>query len=136
MGQVTTIGGSGDISPTNISISATVRALCSARRVKPELIALSIGMTKSTIYSRLRVATPWLAEEVDKIARFFGIRVGDLYDGLGGRLGPTDPDGPLAQSVELRTFNPLVTNEDFAKVIPFRPRNIPQDVSLLTAAQA
>lgn len=115
-------------SVTDHRISAAVRALLSGRGMPPKEAALLIDIPKGTMYSKLNGTSPWKASEVEALARLFDVRLTDLYDGLGGRVGPP-PEGPLAQSVELRTFNPLSGNGDIAKVIPFRPRFTPQDLS-------
>jgi hypothetical protein len=101
-------------SETDRVIAATVRALASGRDQSIERVAVSCNMTKSALYERIRGIRSFKAPEVAAIADHFGVSVGDLYDGLGGRFGP--PNGPLAQLAELRTFNPESRS---AKVINF-----------------
>lgn len=88
------------------TIAASVRALCSGRDVAPEMVAAVVGMTKSSIYNKLKGASPWKASEVSDIASYFGVRVGDLYDGLGGKFTPQPPRASSSMA-ELRTFNPI-----------------------------
>lgn len=70
-------------------IAATVRALSGARNLTAAEVAIGIGMNKSTYHRRLHGG--FTASDVAKLARFFNVPVGDLYDGLGGRL-PRDDD--------------------------------------------
>lgn len=91
-------------------ISASVQGLCSGRHVQPEAVAAAVGMSRSKIYSRLRGETQWTAAEVAAVSRYFQVRRDDLYDGLGGRVGPqggdSEPSGASSSMAELRTFNP------------------------------
>jgi hypothetical protein len=91
-------------SDTDQVIAATIRALASGRDESIEYVASASGMTKSALYERLKGVRGFKASEVKALADHFGVGIGDLYDGLGGRFGP--PNGPLAQLAELRTFNP------------------------------
>lgn len=119
-------------SETDERIAAAVAALISGRHLDAKDVARATGMSKAALYRKLNGSSPWKASEVTDLARHFGIRRDDLYDGLGGRVGP-QPDGPLAQSVELRTFNPLAPfaeNAKLGKLIPFRPRLTPHDLSI------
>lgn len=101
-------------SDTDDRLAATVRALASGRGESVGRVAMHCGMTRSALYDRLNGTSPWKASEIEAVAHHFEVTVGDLYDGLGGRFGP--PRGPLAQSEELRTFNPDALT---AKVLNF-----------------
>ncbi len=73
------------------TIRRTVRALMHGRGLKVEDLADGIGMQRSTLYRRLSGngrKQAFAAGEVADIAAFFGVPVGDLYDGLGGRFTP------------------------------------------------
>ena len=92
-------------SETDARISASVRALISGRGLQPAEVGLIVGVTKASMYNKLGGKAPWKASEVEALARYFEIRISDLYDGLGGRFGPpgTPPAAvaPVAQRIEL-----------------------------------
>lgn len=73
-------------------ISATVSALISGRRTKPEAVAAAVGMSKSSMYNKLNGTAPWKAAEVSDLARHFGVTIQALYDGFEGTFpGPVGP---------------------------------------------
>lgn len=84
-------------------IGARVHSEMWQRRVTQTALAKSLGVDQSTISKKLRGERPWFAAEVATAARTLGVTVADLY---GEPTGTLPPAGPLAQPVELRTFNP------------------------------
>ncbi len=54
-----------------------------ARGIRTEVLAAEIGVIRNQTFAKLRGASPWKASEVFSIAEFFGVRVQDLFDGLG-----------------------------------------------------
>lgn len=120
--------------PDDAIVSASVKAICELRRADKVVVAHAASLSKDQLYDRLRGDTYWRASEVAAIARYFHIRIGDLYDGLGGRFAPA---GPLAQLEELRTFNPKSPMVDFPKlaaVIPFPTTRSPRDLASVIAS--
>lgn len=117
-------------SETDARLSASILALVSGQHVDPKDVARELKVSKAAYYRKINGSSPWKASEIETLAKFFGVRLGDLYDGLGGRVGPT-PQGPLAQSVELRTFNPkspMADNAKLGRLIPFPTSYSPQDL--------
>lgn len=68
------------MSITDATISATVRALRSAREDSIERAAERIGINSRTLKRRLHDGG-WTATEVAEIADAYGIEVADLYAG-------------------------------------------------------
>jgi hypothetical protein len=112
-------------SETDATISSTVRALASGRNITPETVALGVGMTRSSIYNRLKGTAPWKASEVVAVAQFFSVRLTDLYDGLSGRFGPSDPSpaGTESNKGKVHCFKPYLTVLDGGGLItdPVKP---------------
>ena len=71
---------------TDTRISATVNGLAASQGLSKERLAELIGMSRSTFFRHL-ASGGWSAVEVQQLADVLGVTVGDLYDGLGGRLG-------------------------------------------------
>ena len=81
------------------TISAVVRALTSGRGLAPEVLTEVLGVTKTSVYNKLRGSAPWKASEVKALADYFAVEVADIYDGLGGRFDA----GVRRQGLEPRT---------------------------------
>ena len=62
---------------------AAVRALAAGRGVKNAELAPVIGASRATIFSKVKGEAPWKANEIESIAAYFDVSVGDLFDGLG-----------------------------------------------------
>ena len=90
---------------TDTKISATVNGLAASQGLSKERLAELIGMSRSTFFRHLS-SGGWSAAEVQQLADVLGVSVGELYDGLGGRLGrlprldsnqqPSDYRSPIA----------------------------------------
>lgn len=74
-----------DLPSPDQQIAATVKALMAAQDLTMADVGPQIGLTKSTFHRRL-TGGGFLASDVMRLAMLFGIPVGDLYDGLGGRI--------------------------------------------------
>lgn len=68
---------------TDEMISAAVRGLIAQRRrdLKPAQVAIAIGVSRAALYRKLGNDSPWQAEEVDRLARFFEVSRDSLYEG-------------------------------------------------------
>ena len=64
-------------------ISAAVRALAAGRGVKNAELAPVIGASRATIFAKVKGEAPWKANEIESVAAYFDVSVGDLFDGLG-----------------------------------------------------
>lgn len=94
----------------NKTISNTVKALAAGQGITVEEAGRRAGIARGTMFRRIKGENSWTAEEVAQLASVLDATVRDLYSGMDGRFvpdhdGPED-GGPLAQSAELRTFNP------------------------------
>lgn len=96
------------------TIGATVRALLSGRGVSPDRLAEHLGISRGSLYDRMRGAKAFRASEVARSAAFLGVAVADLYDGLNGKVTPPpDPDGDVMtdwKSPSRRTVMALVSS--------------------------
>lgn len=68
---------------TDERIAAAVRALAAGRGVRTVDLAPVIGIGKTRIFAKLKGEAPWRATEVEAVAQYFDVSVGDLFDGLG-----------------------------------------------------
>lgn len=77
------------------TIRATIRALMEGKGLSKEDLAPRVGMSAATLYRKTteKGPVPFKAHEVALIASALGVRVSDLYDGLGGTFIPPSPDG-------------------------------------------
>lgn len=87
-----------DLFPTGEQADDTVRrtidAVAKGRGLTREQVADGIGMARSTFYRKISgkgSANPFTAGEVATVAKFLRLRVGQLYDGLGGTFVPPEP---------------------------------------------
>ncbi len=64
-------------------IAAAVRALAAGRGVKNAELAPIIGASRATVFAKVKGEAPWKANEVELVAEYFDVSVGDLFDGLG-----------------------------------------------------
>lgn len=62
-------------------ISAAVRGLIAQRRAAPAQVAMTAGMSRAALYRKLSNASPWQADEVERLARFFDVSVTSLFEG-------------------------------------------------------
>lgn len=86
---------------TDELISAAVRGLIAQRRVTPNSVALAVGVSRAALYRKLGSVSPWQADEVDRLARHFGVSRDSLYEGRAdyatvrarqdSNLQPSDP---------------------------------------------
>lgn len=88
-------GGAPQAGPRGAEVDDTIRravkALIHGRDVKTDAVADAIGISRATLYNRLRGRgrqQAFQAGEVADLAAYFGLRVDDLYSGLGGRFTP------------------------------------------------
>ena len=65
----------------DVRISAAVRGLIAQRGMKREQVALAIGLGRSTFYNRLNNVSAWEADEVERIAGYFGVSRDSLFEG-------------------------------------------------------
>lgn len=75
------------------TIRATVRGIIKGRGIPVEIVAPRVGMSPSTLYRKLSghgVRDGFKAGEVAALAQTLGVKVQDLYDGLGGTFTPPD----------------------------------------------
>ena len=63
--------------------AAAVRALAAGRGVRAVDLAPVIGIGKTRVFAKLKGEAMWKASEVESVADFFDVSVGDLFDGLG-----------------------------------------------------
>lgn len=98
-------------------IAAAVRALAAGRGVRTVDLAPVIGVGKTRIFAKLKGEAVWKASEVDAVARYFGVSVGDLFDGLGlfgetkkphRMTGGASPSGAPSGT---RTPDPLIKSQ-------------------------
>jgi transcriptional regulator with XRE-family HTH domain len=80
-------------------IASTVKALVSAQGHDVAEVAEGIGLSRASLYQKLKGQRPFKAHEVDALARYLRVRVSDLFDGLGGRLFPADPTSQSGMAV-------------------------------------
>src|SRR4051794_10069674 len=66
---------------TDERISAAVRGLIAQRKDKPAEVAMAIGVSRAALYRKLGTDSPWQADEVDRLARFFDVSRDSLYEG-------------------------------------------------------
>ena len=64
-------------------IAAAVRALAAGRGIKNSELAPIIGTSRATVFAKVKGDAPWKAEEIEAVATYFGVTVGDLFGGLG-----------------------------------------------------
>ena len=77
MGQLqTTLSGNADE-----MISAAVRGLMAQRRTGASQVAGALGISRAALYRKLGTDSPWQAEEVDRLSRFFSVTRDSLYEG-------------------------------------------------------
>ena len=62
-------------------ISAAVRGLIAQRRLTVAEVGRLVGMSRTTLYKRINNENAWEADEVDRLARFFGVSRDSLYEG-------------------------------------------------------
>jgi hypothetical protein len=65
----------------DVRISAAVRGLIAQHRTTPAAVAPAVDMKRSTLYNRLNNASPWEADEVERLSHFFGVSRDSLYEG-------------------------------------------------------
>lgn len=68
---------------TDERIAAAVRALAAGRGVRSVDLAPVIGIGKTRVFAKLKGEAMWKASEVEAVAAYFDVSVGDLFDGLG-----------------------------------------------------
>lgn len=88
---------------TDRIISATVKGLYSGRSLTADDVARAIKVSHGTMNNRLRCKVPWTADEVQRLALFFGVERDDLYDGMDGIF--PGPDGGASSRCTLAPNN-------------------------------
>lgn len=70
------------IQPTKFTgeVADAIRAELSRRDLDGVALVEPLGLSRNSIYSRLRGKTPFDTEEVEKVAAFLGITVDQLLD--------------------------------------------------------
>lgn len=68
---------------TDERIAAAVRALAAGRGVRAVDLAPIIGIGKTRVFAKLKGEAMWKASEVEAVADYFDVSVGELFDGLG-----------------------------------------------------
>lgn len=62
-------------------ISAAVRGLIAQRRVNAAQVAMAAGVSRAALYRKMNSGSPWQANEVEHLARFFRVSRDSLYEG-------------------------------------------------------
>ena len=78
------------------TIRRTIDALIKGKGLSPDAVASAAHMSRSTFFYKMGghgADRAFKAGEVAEIARFLGVSVGQLYDGLGGTFIPPQPPG-------------------------------------------
>src|SRR4051812_46510174 len=93
--------------PVRDSVAGEVRAEMSRRKVRVATLSREIGNSTAYWWRRVNGETAFDVDDLGAVANLLGCSIVDFF----GRVGPTPPgnvaaSGPLAQSVEQRTFNP------------------------------
>ncbi len=69
-----------------------------------------LGVSPNAVFMKLRGDSPWKAAEVEAVAEFFDVSVGDLYSGLGlfgdAKNPRRDRDGGFSLSAPSGTRTP------------------------------
>ena len=69
-----------------------------------------LGVSPNAVFMKLRGDSPWKAAEVEAVAEFFDVSVGDLYSGLGlfgdAKSPRRDRDGGSNIGCAIRDSNP------------------------------
>ncbi len=88
-----------------------------ARDVRADDLALAIGVSRNQTFAKLRGASTWKASEVEEIARYFGVAIGSLYEGM-GLLGDTTKPRRMSDGASrggapsgIRTPDPLIKSQ-------------------------
>ena len=106
-----------DIPTADERIAAAVRALAAGRGVRAVDLAPIIGIGKTRVFAKLKGEAMWKASEVEAVADYFDVSVGDLFDGLGlFRNTKTPPGIPGGASTVgapsgIRTPDPLIKSQ-------------------------
>lgn len=73
------------------TIRRTVSALVKGKGLSPDDVARAAGLSRSAYFSKMKAhgrEKAFKAGEVAGMAEFLGVKVQDLYDGLGGTFVP------------------------------------------------
>lgn len=84
------------------TVKRTVDALIKGKNLRRQDVARLANIPQSTFYRKLSARGsqyPFAAGEVASIARVLGVKVGQLYDGLGGTFVPPQPPNDGASAV-------------------------------------
>ena len=91
------------------TIRRTVQALMKGKGVTVDQIARAAHMSRATFYNHMGgrgAQGAFKAGEVADIARFLGVEVSQLYDGLGGTfVPPGPPDGGTPGTTSVADIN-------------------------------
>lgn len=74
-------------------IQMIVNSLLGLRRVPTTELGNYLGLSRTAMYNRLngRYTTPFTVDEIERIAHFFGIRPGLMFQGLNAVFAEVDP---------------------------------------------
>lgn len=72
----------GDTQDADSLISQAVWTLIDARNMVPVELAVATGLSTTALYRKLNAGVAWKANDIARIARYFGVTVGDLFSGL------------------------------------------------------
>jgi hypothetical protein len=100
-------------------ISAAVRGLIAQRRLTVPRVALAVGISRTAFYNKLNNASPWEAEEVERLSRYFGVSRDSLFDGRADYR--TDPGNVMgAFGTRSSTDRASDYGSEFGNFPPFR----------------
>jgi hypothetical protein len=67
--------------PSDVLISTATKDLLADRDLTVADLSYNAGIPISTLYRKLNGAQAWKASDISRVARYFGVPVGDLFSG-------------------------------------------------------
>lgn len=67
--------------PVNLAISTAVNQLREERGVTVDQLAVYAGLSRASLYNKLRGEFGWKATDIAALARYFGVEPNDLFSG-------------------------------------------------------
>jgi hypothetical protein len=110
-------------------ISAAVRGLIGQRKVSPRQIAMAVGISRAALYRKLGTDSPWQAEEVDRLARFFSVTRDSLYEGRADFRDATSDYGSEGWEFESLRVHPLRRKTDRRRHLSVVPLRLGDDLA-------
>jgi transcriptional regulator with XRE-family HTH domain len=95
------------VQPTSLlhqQVASNIRAERARSNISQARMAEVLGIAQQNVSAKLRGVRAFTLDEIGILAPLFGMTPAELIAGV--RFGSVPPQGPLAQSAELRTFNP------------------------------